>query len=503
MEKFTFNTMLAVIFTLGNITVMGQNPQKMDMTQTLSDGAQSTTIAFSGLAFLTGEEESYTFLPPGKLADYFGFQYLRDNDITGMGHNTDFVTKSANNMFHQLNDAQKEQIIALSKTQVELINAYGLKRLPLIHAFRRLLMKEMPNDCTGLDSNAVKEFSAQLFAIDGVISYQRGKLFGNIIRSLTTAQRDSLNELKSQGMLNWPTLDDQIDKKQLTHDQHVAAMTYASEMFAWYCGDVESDVYFCPERQATYFGGFYMKDIPAMGNPNYTIGSNITADKGRAFLETLNNEQAEWITSIIPEQKPILAEIVAMRAAISTELRKFISEGEADSLKIIELSERYGELDGMLAYHYATAFANIGWSLSIQQQTDLMELRDLDEYPATQPFLFSEKIKWPVLENTDNLFKSVITGIIQQETGNRSFVAFPNPFTSNIYFQVSSENEGPVTVEIFDVEGKLVQILHTSDSKLLIWDGLTQSGNTLRKGIYIWRGKTGQQSFTGRISKTE
>jgi len=42
-------------------------------------------------------------------------------------------------------------------------------------------------------------------------------------------------------------------------------MTYASEMFSWYAGSVEADVYFCPERHATYFGSFYMKDIPAMG----------------------------------------------------------------------------------------------------------------------------------------------------------------------------------------------------------------------------------------------
>ncbi|MEI6840859.1 MAG: hypothetical protein WCK53_06310, partial [Methanomicrobiales archaeon] len=64
--------------------------QAYTMEQTLSDQAQEATIAFDALAFLTGQACSDTFLPPGKVADYAGFQYLRDNDATQMGHNTDF-----------------------------------------------------------------------------------------------------------------------------------------------------------------------------------------------------------------------------------------------------------------------------------------------------------------------------------------------------------------------------------------------------------------------------
>ena len=54
----------------------------MTMAQTLSDQAQLTTIAFDGLAFLTGTIGSDSFFPPGKVADFWGFQYLRDNDPT-------------------------------------------------------------------------------------------------------------------------------------------------------------------------------------------------------------------------------------------------------------------------------------------------------------------------------------------------------------------------------------------------------------------------------------
>lgn len=54
------------------------------ITQNLSDEAQRNTIAFDALGFMTGTFGSQTFLPPGKVADYSGFQYLRDNDPTSL-----------------------------------------------------------------------------------------------------------------------------------------------------------------------------------------------------------------------------------------------------------------------------------------------------------------------------------------------------------------------------------------------------------------------------------
>ncbi len=52
---------------------------------TLSDGAQRTTLAFAGLGMITGNLDAQSFFPPGNVADYTGFQYLRDNDPDGMG----------------------------------------------------------------------------------------------------------------------------------------------------------------------------------------------------------------------------------------------------------------------------------------------------------------------------------------------------------------------------------------------------------------------------------
>jgi len=72
-------------------------------------------------------------------------------------------------------------------------------------------------------------------------------------------------------------------------------------------------VYFCPERQGTYFGSFYMKDAPAVGNPGYSIPVTLTAEMGEAFLEALTPDQLPVITGLVEAQKPALYAIVDRR----------------------------------------------------------------------------------------------------------------------------------------------------------------------------------------------
>ena len=84
------------------------------LEQAISDKAQGTTIAFDGLAFITGNLDSQSFFPPGKVADYWGFQYLRDNDPDDMGHNTELPDPLANNVHLHPDDAQFAQLKTLA-----------------------------------------------------------------------------------------------------------------------------------------------------------------------------------------------------------------------------------------------------------------------------------------------------------------------------------------------------------------------------------------------------
>lgn len=60
------------------------NQSNYSIEQAISDNAQLSTLAFDGLGFLAGNFCSDTFLPPGKVSDFFGFQYLRDTTQAGM-----------------------------------------------------------------------------------------------------------------------------------------------------------------------------------------------------------------------------------------------------------------------------------------------------------------------------------------------------------------------------------------------------------------------------------
>lgn len=377
------------------------------MDQTLSDGAQRDTIAFDGLAFITGSLGADSFFPPGKVADFWGFQYFRDNDPSEMGHNTDFLTRAALNMLYILTPAQRTELITLAQAQADDINLYATNRFVLMKAFRRLLENDLPAGTTGLDEAVVKAYSASLYHLDGEISYARAQMMGAMISAFTADQRAYLDAMVGKGMLTWPVVAEPDELRGLNHDVKVAVMTYAGDMFSWYAGSVEADVYFCPERQGTYFGSFYMKDAPAVGNPNYTIPSNLTADMGEAFLNALTVDQAAPVTSLVNDQRLALLAIVDRRQAIATLLREFMTGGTPDQATVFSLMDQYGELDGEIIYRYATAFATVKQGLSAAQQTALTQLRtDLLQalaYPAGA-YLYASPIAVPDIPNTDFLF---------------------------------------------------------------------------------------------------
>jgi hypothetical protein len=281
--------------------------------QAISDRAQQNTIAFDALGFLTGSLGSDSFFPPGKVADFWGFQYLRDNDPSQMGHNTDFLTKAALNMYGVLTSEQRSTLKALATKQVGPITDYGYKRFVLMDAFRRQLSGNVPAGSTGLDANAVKGYSAQLYQLDGAISYERAQVMGSILASLTAEQRSSLDALVGKGMREWPDAAEPEDMRGLSRDEKVAVMTYAGDMFSWYAGSVDADVYFCPERHGTYFGSFYLKDARAVGNPGYSIPTTMTGDMGEAFVAALTPQQSAIVTGLVDAQRTDLQGIVDTR----------------------------------------------------------------------------------------------------------------------------------------------------------------------------------------------
>ena len=382
-----------------------------NMAQTISDEAQSTTMAFSGLALMTGNLYAQSFFPPGKVADYTGFQYLRDNDPDNMGHNTSFLTRVANNVIYILNADQLAQLSALAAAQQSQVDSYGYQRYPMMQAFRRLIDGNIPSGSAGLNLNAVKAASRALYLIDGQISFDRAVLYASVINSLDATQLAYLAAMKGKGWSSWPDITDaQIASKVsgLAQGSKVAVMTYASDIYSWYAGSLEADIYFCPERHGTYYGGFYIKDAPAVGHEGYSINEQMTATAGAALIDTskgyVTQSQATTMYSLVATQKDNLTSIVSTRTQIATLLRSLLNAStSADTVKtqMLSLSGIYGELDGANNYAYATTFAQVYQTLSADQKTALAALRKsmmsgtyadgtaFDFSLASTPFLYS------------------------------------------------------------------------------------------------------------------
>ena len=374
------------------------------LAQAVSDQAQLSTIAFSGLAFITGNAGADTFMPPGKVADFFGFQYMRDVDIAGYGHNTTYLSRVANNVISILSSEQKNQLIALAKIQAPQYASFAYNRLPLMIAFRRTLNNEIPTKSKGLSIETSARYTAALYKTDAELSYNRALIVGKIVRSFSDSQKSYLAKMDFNNYKSWPDIsENQEIKRGLTNPQYIAVMTYASELFSWYKGNLYADVYFCPERHGTYFGGFFMKDFPAMDNPDYFISTALTGDLGAEFLKVLNPSQQTLITSIIKDQSASLKEIIQIRTAVSTELRKAMIGDTLDKAWLYAQIQRYGELDGKVSALYASRFAAVNQSLSQSQRDALIKLRNLTVVPKGI-YNFSTLVPVPALPNTDFFF---------------------------------------------------------------------------------------------------
>jgi hypothetical protein len=259
-----------------------------------------------------------------------------------------------------------------------------------------------------LSEDAVKAYSAELYVLDGEISYARAQLYGSMINSYTSEQITYLDGMKGKGMLTWPTVTEPADLASLDRNVKVAVMTYAGDMFSWYAGSVDGDVYFCPERHGTYFGSFYLKDIKAMSDSSYAIPTDMTGNLGDQLLSNLNTDQAKLITGLVDIQKSSLLGIVDTREQVSIELRKFLTGETPDKATVTALMQHYGELDGEIIYNLAVNFTAVSQSLTTEQKAKIVAMRtellgDLSH--PTGAYLYSEPIPMPDIPSSDFLFK--------------------------------------------------------------------------------------------------
>lgn len=133
--------------------------------------------------------------------------------------------------------------------------------------------------------------------------------------------------------------------------------------------------------------------------------------------------------------------------------------------------------------------------------------------PTTIPEDDDYKIKISSLTNTSVYDFSNDNFTITDFVGNEDNQAtptitalhevYPNPFKTNTTIKYSVKQAGNLSLEIYDVKGRLIrQLIHTntqSGSFSAVWDGLDNYGVGVNSGVYFIQMKTDTYSFVRKM----
>jgi hypothetical protein len=79
---------------------------------------------------------------------------------------------------------------------------------------------------------------------------------------------------------------------------------------------------------------------------------------------------------------------------------------------------------------------------------------------------------------------------------------FPNPFRSSTTISYALPEKGPVTLRVYDLQGRLVRTLEdevkTASFYTAVWDGRDHSGHEVASGVYFIRLQAGEKILTKR-----
>ena len=135
---------------------------------------------YDAVTWYSGNLCGDSFLPGGKIADFFGYQYQRDLSPNNTGHMTTFVTYSSKAFLSVLSPAQTAILTAYAanySAYQNLTTQYVMMRFPIYKAFRQLLNGSLPTGTSGLNLTALLSYSQSLYEIDAQIAIMKAEAF--------------------------------------------------------------------------------------------------------------------------------------------------------------------------------------------------------------------------------------------------------------------------------------------------------------------------------------
>jgi hypothetical protein len=305
------------------------------MNQTVSANAGNIT-ADQVLAYMSGSLDMERFLQPERTP--------RGMPNGGM--------MAANGLLSVLSDEQLAALVQLAETQTADINQTGVNRIVLAEAFYAVLNGGVSADGASVDLTAVTQYAADLYELEGQILLERAQALGSILSSLDETQVAELESMLSDAG-NRSALCAPVDLSDLTMEERMLVMSYAAEMMGWYMG-----------QNAEGNADVQVPDRPQPPEGNMTCARG----PGAMFLNVLTDEQKALLSDLVSSQAAYVEEMSSIRENVTAQLSLAMSGSEIDQQTVLDLMNRYGELEGTILYNYAATFAEINSTLTAEQR---------------------------------------------------------------------------------------------------------------------------------------
>jgi len=186
----------------------------------------------------------------------------------------------------------------------------------------------------------------------------------------------------------------------------------------------------------------------------------------------------------------------------------FISEPVREDFQLILLDPaQYSTItgDGEIIMQYRLVRQPETVTIGIENNTQTIGLQyvfDQDYSPTASPLSDGYAIKF----TTDPPFATMIVTVDdhQGSTGKPfGLTNQPNPFNDFTIIQYQLPESGPVTLEIYDIRGKLVRVLlnehQQAGNHSMQWNGMTDHGVKASPGLYFLRMQSGNSAETEKL----
>lgn len=139
---------------------------------------------------------------------------------------------------------------------------------------------------------------------------------------------------------------------------------------------------------------------------------------------------------------------------------------------------------------------------------------DVKAGPATSDEMLFDSFMWLKYEkgdehiNIDSIISldPLVTGVAEFNYMKKRIEskAYPNPFENTVTISYTLENNSPVQIEIYTLQGTLVKVIKNEQeiagNHEVVWDGKSMLGATVANGTYIYAIKAGSKQAFGKLT---